>query len=174
MNALLHWRQGSTELTMAVPIHVTPIPPFDSHGELSSVAHRWQKWLKRFNLFADASGCKNDKQKRQLPLHTAGSDVQGNFYKLTETGTDYKTAAEKLSQYFTPRKNTSYNRHKFRQEKQKEGETVAQFVTRLRQLAALCDFPDDSVDSFIRDQLIDNCLAKKMRTKLLAERDLNL
>ena len=140
MNALLHWRRGSTELTMAVPIHVTPIPPFDPHGELSSVAHRWQKWLKSFNLFANAAGCKNDKQKRQLLLHTAGSDIQDIFYALTETGTDYKTAAEKLSQYFAPRKNTSYNRHKFRQEKQKEGETVAQFVTRLRQLAALCDF----------------------------------
>ena len=162
---------------MAVPIHVTPIPPFEPHGELSSVAYRWQKWLKSFNLFADAAGCKNDRQKRQLLLHTAGSDVQDIFYTLTETGTDYKTAAEKLSQYFARRKNTSYNRHKFRQEKQKEGETVAQFVKRLRQLAALCDFPDDSVDSvdsFIRDQLIDNCLAKKLLTKLLAERDLNL
>ena len=72
------------------------------------------------------------------------------------------------------RKNTSFNRHKFRQEKQKEGETVAHFVTRLRQLAALCDFPNDSLDSFICDQLIDNCLSKKLRTKLLAERDLDL
>ena len=159
---------------MAVPIHVTPIPPFDRHGELSSVAHRWQKWLKSFNLFADAAGCKNDKQKHSYFLHTAGSDVQDIFYTLTETGTDYKTEAEKLSQCFAPRKNPSYNRHKFRQEKQKEGETVAQFVTRLRQLAALCDFPDDSVDSFNRDQLIDICLTKNLRTKFLAERDLNI
>ena len=121
MNALLYWRRGWTELTMAVyvPIHVTPIPPFDphqGHGELSSVAHRWQKWLKSFNLFADAASCKNDKQKRQLLLHTAGSDVQDIFYTLTETGTDYKTAAEKLSQYFAPPTHSLYNPHKFRQD----------------------------------------------------------
>ena len=58
--------------------------------------------------------------------------------------------------------------------KGKEGETVAQFAARLRQLAALCDFLDDSVDSFISDQLIDNCLAKNLQTKLLVEWDLTL
>ena len=31
---------------MAVPINVASIPPFDSHGEQNSVAHRWEKWLK--------------------------------------------------------------------------------------------------------------------------------
>jgi len=70
---------------MAVPIHVTLIPPFDQHGELSSVAHRWQKWLKSFNLFADASGCKNDKQKRQLLLHTAGAAMQTRFALVINT-----------------------------------------------------------------------------------------
>ena len=89
------------------------------------------KWLKSFSIFSDAAGCKNDKQKRQLLLHTAGADVQDVFHKFTETGTDYKTAVDKLNQYFAPRKNTSYNRHIFRQEKQKEGETISQFVTML-------------------------------------------
>lgn len=159
---------------MAVPISVASIPPFDPHGDQNSVAQRWQKWLKSFAIFADATGCKNDKQKRQLLLHTAGSEIQDIFYTLTETGTDYKTAADKLNEYFAPRQNTSYNRHIFRQEKQKDGETVAQFVTRLRRLATLCDFPAESTDSFIRDQVIDNCLSMKLRTKLLAERDLSL
>ena len=70
--------------------------------------------LKSFNLFADASGCKNDKQKRQLLLHTAGAAVHDIFYTLNETGNDYKTTVDKLNQYFAPRKNTFFNRHKFR------------------------------------------------------------
>ena len=159
---------------MAVPITVASILPFDLHGEQNSVAHRWEKWLKSFSIFSDAAGCKNDKQKRQLLLHTAGADVQDVFHTFTETGTDYKTAVDKLNQYFPPRKNTSYNRHIFRQEKQKEGETISQFVTRLRQLAIFCDFPAESIDSFIQDQVIDNCSSTKLRTKLLAERDLTL
>ena len=96
------------------------------------------------------------------------------FHTFTETGTNYKTAVDKLNQYFAPRKNTSYNGHIFRQEKQKEGETISQFVTRLQQLAIFCDFPAESIDSFIQDQVIDNCSSTKLRTKLLAERGLTL
>ena len=44
----------------------------------------------------------------------------------------------------------------FRQEKRKEGETIAQSVTRPRKLAILCDFPEESIDGFIQEQGIDN------------------
>ena len=60
-----------------------------------------------------------------------------------------------------------------RKEAQKESESTGQFVTRLRQLAILYEF-GDQVDDFIRDQVIDNCRSKCLRTKLLAERDLKL
>ena len=58
--------------------------------------------------------------------------------------------------------------------KGKEGETVAQFAARLRQLAVLCDFLDDSVDSFISDQLTDNCLTKNLQTKLTSTLWINI
>ena len=54
---------------------------------------------------------------------------------------------------FTPRKNTSYNRHKFHRDSQTERKNVTQFVTQLRQLAKLCEF-GDHIDDFIRDQVI--------------------
>ena len=87
---------------MAVPITVASVPPFDLHGEQNSVAHQWEKWLKSFSIFA---GCKSDKQKRQPLLHSTGADVQDVFHTFTETGTDHKTAVDKLNQYFAPRKN---------------------------------------------------------------------
>lgn len=55
---------------------------------------RWQK----------RSKASIEKQKRQLLLHTAGSDVQDIFYTLNDTGIYYKTAVEKLYQYFDPPK----------------------------------------------------------------------
>ena len=61
----------------------------------------------------------------------------------------------------------------FRKACQNDEESVAQYVTRLRQLAHLCAF-GDQVDDFISDQVIDNGRSKRLRTKLLAERDLNL
>lgn len=89
---------------MTVPIRVTLIWPFGPHDELSSVTHPLQKWLKSFKLFANAASCKNDRQKRQLLLHTAGTDLQQILYMLTETGTNCKPAADKLDGYFTPHK----------------------------------------------------------------------
>ena len=44
-----------------------------------------------------------------------------------ETGEDYKEAKQKLDEYFSPRKNISYNRHTFRKEKQR-GESVTQYI----------------------------------------------
>ena len=116
-----------------------------------------------------ASGVTDDNQKRQLLLHCAGESVEDIFYTLADTGTTYETTKAKITAYFTPRKNTSYNRHMFRKTGQSDGESVGQFVTRLRQLASLCAF-GGQVDDFIRDQVIDNCSSKRLRTKLLAER----
>ena len=141
---------------MAVPLQVSPVAPFDPHVDANSLCQRWKRWVQAFELYVGASGVKDDNQKRQLLLHCAGMDVQDIFYTLPATGTDYKTAKDKLTAHFTPKQNTSYNRHMFRKEVQKEGENVGQFVTRLRQLAALCEF-GDQVGDFIRDQVVDNC-----------------
>ena len=159
---------------MAVAIHVNPVPPFDPHSEPSSVSQRWKKWVKSFELFAAASGCTDDSQKRQLFLHCAGGDVQDIFDTLADTGDSFGDAKNGLDNYFIPQTNTTYNRHQFRKEKQREGETIAQYVTRLRRLAADCGFQTDHVSEFIRDQVIDCCLSQRLCTKLLAEKSLTL
>ena len=158
---------------MAVALNVNAVQPFDAHGDASSLCQRWQRWLCSFELIVGASGVTDDSQKRQLLLHCAGESVQDIFFTLADTGNTYENAKAKITSYFTPRKNTSYNRHMFRKDCQNVEESVAQYVTRLRQLAHLCEF-GDQVDDFIRDQVINNGRSKSLRTKLLAERDLNL
>ena len=54
----------------------------------------------------------------------------------------------------------------FRQITQSSEETVHQFVCRLRQRAASCDFGERE-DEYIRDQLIDKCYSAKLRRKFL-------
>jgi len=158
----------------AVAINVNPVPQFDPHGDQSSIAHRWKKWVRNFETFAMAAGCTQDAQKRQLLLHTAGSAVQDIFDTLENTGNTYDQAKTKLNTYFTPYENKSYNRHMFRKEIQKEGESVSSFATRLRQLSVGCGYTDAQVPDFIRDQIIDNCRSEKLQIKLLAQRDLTL
>ena len=155
-------------------INVAPVPPFDPNGDASSIYQRWTRWLRGFEIFADASGCTVDRQKRQLLLHCAGLETQEIFFTfpapILET---YAATAGKLTEYFKPAKNVPYNRHNFRQAKQEDHENMAQFVTRLKQLAVDCDF-GDKLDENVRDQVIDKCSNSQIRTRLLAESDLTL
>ena len=64
-------------------------------------------------------------------------------------------ALSKLNMYFTPIVNVSYTRHVFRQMKQNEGETILQFVTRLRIVANDCDYGNNRND-FVKDLVIEN------------------
>ena len=88
--------------------------------------------------------------QKQLLLHSAGADTQDIFFTLDPEPAEYAEAKTALTNYFKPAKNLPYLRHQFRQAKQAEGESIAQYVTRLRQLAKDCDF-GGNVDDFIRD-----------------------
>ena len=59
-----------------------------------------------------------DEQKRGLLLHVSGEEVQDLFETLTDTGTTYAQAIDKLNVYFAPKKNIVFERHMFRQSQQ--------------------------------------------------------
>lgn len=62
------------------------------------------------------------------------------FQALLGTRTVHKTAVEELNTYFTPKRNTVFERHLFRRVKQSTGETLDQFHVRLRKLASTYEF----------------------------------
>ena len=69
--------------------------------------------------------------------------------------------------------NSSHQRFKFRQIEQKEHETIAQFVTRLKVVAKDCEFVD--TEQQICDQVVYKCKSDEIRRKLLSKsKDLNL
>ena len=61
-----------------------------------------------------------------------------------------------------------FERHFFRQIAQVGDETVDQFVCRLRQRAASCNF-GVLEDDYIRDQVIDKCYSSHLRRKFLKQ-----
>ena len=68
---------------------------------------RWTPWLTSFELFADGKGHITTKtanattrqRRRAMILHLVGSDVQGIFSTLADSGeaTDYATAVTALN-----------------------------------------------------------------------------
>ena len=145
---------------MAFKVEVTPFPMFDPMSDPSSLSQRWKAWKNRFETYISAINVTDDKQKCALLLYQAGQETQELFDTFTDTGTDYATAMTKLDTYFNPKKNVDFETFKFRQATQQEGETVDQFVTRLRKLAATCEFTD--LDKELKSAVIQHCQSKQL------------
>ena len=75
-------------------------------------------------------------------FYQARQATQEIFDTIPETGDDFATAMEKLDNYFTPKKNVTYEIFQFIKAVQQSGEMVDQFATRLRKLASTCEFTD--------------------------------
>ena len=88
-------------------------PPFQPRGDSKSVALRWTKWKKRFEYFLKASGITTDCRKQELLLPIAGPNTQDVFKTLTDTGTEYQHALNKLDEHFFIKKNVPFERSVF-------------------------------------------------------------
>ena len=128
---------------------LTSVKPFDPHGEPSGVGRRWK------GLLIQADRADNKIQRRALLLHSAGEAVQDIFETLANTGEAkyYERAEKGLNDCFIPKVNSTYQNNLFRSMEQQDGETVAQFVTRLRQVVKDCDYGDQA-ENQIRDQVV--------------------
>lgn len=118
--------------------------PFDCSKE--SCAVNWKNWLRGFELFASASGITYENKGKWL-LHYAGPKVQSIYFNLPNDSskkkkkkrsarTQYRKTVAKLTDYFAPKENTSYERHIFRKMSQHRNERIDAFVMRHRQIGA--------------------------------------
>lgn len=131
---------------------------------------------KVISVYVDGRGITAAARRKALLLHWAGMEVQEFFETLTDPGVPegeddyvYKATLRTLDAYFTQQVNVPYERHIFRQMKQEEHETVDQFVVRLSNQAANCEFRVTKNEQ-IRDQIIDKCKSTELRRKLLGKR----
>ena len=119
---------------------------------------------------------KSNARQRAMLLYAAGPKVEAIFDTLPDTGQDddFKTACEKLTEYFSPSKNVPFEVYKFRQAKQQEHETLDAYYTRLctLSLAKTCEFAD--TDTELKQQIIEGCSSNRLRRKILMENTFTL
>ena len=109
--------------------------PFNIHAD-GAIAQRWRKWIKRLENLLVAAAITDKKRQRALVLYYAGEEVCEIFETLVDTGGDFTTAKEKLTEYFDPKKNVEYEIYTFLQARQNPDESMNAFHSRLRQLSA--------------------------------------
>ena len=91
---------------------------FAVHSDPSTVGQRWPSYISRMKNMFTGYNITNDAQKRSLLLYYAGPDVSDIFDTLPSQGTTFDEAVTCLTTYFAPKKNTEFERFKFREEKQ--------------------------------------------------------
>jgi len=99
---------------------VRNLPCFNPREDPNTLAVRWKRWKRSFELYVLAKGVSSDPQKVALLLHTAGTELQELYYTLAaeEELKPYKDVIALLDEYFVPKVNVSFERHVFRQMEQ--------------------------------------------------------
>lgn len=113
--------------------------------------------------------------KRNMLLHYMGTETYNVLCDhLSPEDPEAKTYEEivtLLGQYFDPEPLEMVELWKFRQRMQREGESVAEYITALQREAKYCGF-GDYLQKGLRNQLVFGLRNQRIRTRLIEEKDL--
>ena len=148
--------------------------------ESFSFAHPedWPKWIRRFERFRQASGLATKSEASQVNtlVYTMGDeedDIFSSFSLAEDDKNKYDAVKQAFENHFIKKRNPIFERAKFNQRKQEEGESVDTFVTALHTLVKHCEY-GALQDQMIRDRLVVGLRDAVLSEKLQMEPDLSL
>lgn len=164
--------------------------PWAAPKELSldgNVSENYRKFIEHWSLFEKTElKDKSEEDKCSYFLICIGEKAREVYHTFdlppeTTTNEEGETTWTRTIQelrtafqnYCNPRKNITFERHKFNTRNQEQGETIDQYATELRKLASTCEFKDLR-DGLIRDRMICGINNQTIRERLLRESDLTL
>uniref|UniRef100_A0A0A9WHB1 RNA-directed DNA polymerase n=1 Tax=Lygus hesperus TaxID=30085 RepID=A0A0A9WHB1_LYGHE len=145
----------------------------------TNLSKKWSDWIKQFQLYLVASGLDTEADKRKVAILLSLIGPQSmtifNSFKVDENTVSYEDLVKKFADHFTPKKNTTVERHNFFTRHQKSGESIDEYVTALKNLSQTCDFSTLN-DPLIKDMLIVGLRREnlKIKERLLQEDNLDL
>jgi len=160
-----------------------PVPaPMDITG---NVAGNWEFFLSSWINYENATElCEKNMKIRTATFRSIlGRDAQRVLQHIQFDPPNKRehlpSVIEALQCHFIPQRNEVFERYVFNSAVQEPGETVDNYVTRLRRLAATCNFKTTAdnlsyEDNMIRDRLILGTTDSDTRARTLRERELDL
>ena len=154
-------------------------PKFRHSDSNSAVAAAWIEYkadMENYLVAADMEAAP-DKRKIAILLYGMGSQYRTTFSTFTFTAPDeskdnYAHVLEKFDNHFEPKKLIKLYMKKFDKCVQEEGETIASYIARLRDLAKKCEY-GACLDNMLCKQISTGVRRKELRDKLWGE-DLTL
>ena len=104
-------------------------PPFDIDTDPTSVGITWKKWIQRFDNLLVALDVSDEHRKKALLLYYGGKELHDIYDTISSVKDDYGVVKMKLTDYFEPKINLTFEVYSFRQMKQSQDESIDQFVT---------------------------------------------
>ncbi len=159
-----------------IAANIPPPSPMNMNGDWSD---NWDLFRAEFEDYALVMGlAEKTKEVQAATLRSVMGPECRHVYRhnLNLTAAqqgDVKTILESLDVYFKPAKNVIYERYVFGCCKQEERESIDNFVTRLREKAATCDY-GGLKDEMIRDKIVLGITNEGTRRRLLSEKKLTL
>ena len=151
---------------------MSSLPTFDTAG--AGVSGRWKRWVRAYKYYVEGRGITDNGRKRALLLSLGGMGLQDLYESFGElpapaSGSNaYKQMLDMFDDHFSPVVNTPYERTVFRNTIFNQGETIPEYVARLKMLAGGCDFGDSTEDA-IRDQVMSAVCQPHLQRKFLEE-----
>ena len=136
-----------------------------------NVAAEWAVFKQKLEIFMLASGNQDAPESKKVSLLLTclgdkGLDIYNSFNLGADEAFKWDTVMNRFETYCNPRKNVSFERHKFFAIVQESGETFDGFLTRIKLQAQRCEF-GSLKDSLLRDRLIAGIVNDDVRGKLL-------
>ena len=131
----------------------------------------WLKWIRRFQRFCQASGLSEKSSKNQVNMlvYTMGDAADNILSSFGLTDNDkkkYETVVAKFESPSIKKQNVIFERAKFNQRKQEEGESADASITDLYCLSGHCKY-GGLREEMIRDRIVvglrDSTLAEKLQ-----------
>ncbi len=138
----------------------------------------WPKWKRRFTQYLAATGLDQEGDVRKVStllycMGEEGDDVLTSTNISAANRKKFDTVLNKFDSFFDVRENVIYERAKFNQRNQAEGESAEQYITALYSLVDNCNY-GALKEEMLRDRLVVGIKDKTMSQKLQMMADLTL
>ena len=156
---------------------VKPPRPLDVS---QTTAKSWKLWKQLWENYSIVAGLdlQDERYQKAIFLCTIGEDALEifNVFEFSDSDDPNKvsTIIQKFDEYFAGDINETYERYKFNQRRQLEGENFDTYLTELRNLRKNCNFCQCLSDSLLRDRIVLGIRDDHARKRLLQERKLDL
>ncbi|CAM1319420.1 Uncharacterised protein r2_g2776 [Pycnogonum litorale] len=145
-----------------------PPPPFDARDE--DRARRFSMWMDEFEAYLDATGQSDGPRTKALFLYCVGPDLK-RFIDDKRKDASYKDIIKAISERFCSSSTTPFNRFKLSELRQHNGESVDDYVNRLRSQARFCNYKctgcgASQEDHVLFDVILRNTAQSQLRSRV--------